>query len=252
MRHARWLIARGNVFAPSALAVAKLVVELRNAGFLPDPKSPAFAKLSFDGPREALATETGGYAVHTVENTFGGNEAAARKATTASTPLELTKDWLDDGDREELRLVWPVSHGNDADLKPPVSSPPTRYSVEIHRALEYVYPTAKSIGALDATCRCGEDLSFEWDADEVVPAFANATGIFAECEECSRTFDPAIVSASIEDPITKKKEVVPGGAAYRFAIAITADTHVGPFSRDLIALVEKEFGRSFYEVAASF
>ena len=165
-------------------------------------------------------------------------------------PLELTKDWLEDGDREELRLVWPVSSGADAGLKPPVAEAPARYAIEIHRALEYVYPTAKAIGPLDATCRCSEDLAFEWDADEVVPAFANATGIFAECEECSRTFDPAKVSAEIEDPKTKKKDAVPGGAAYRFAIEVTAATPVGAFSPELLALVEKEFGRSFYEVAA--
>ena len=250
MRHARWLIARGNVFAPSALAVAKLVVELRNAGFLPDPKAPDFAKMTFNGPRDTFARETGGYAVHTVENTFDGNEEAARKATTEPTPLDLTKDWLDDCDREELRLVWPVSDGGE--LSAPIASSPPAYGVEIHRSLEFVYPTAKGVGPLDATCRCSEDLSFEWDADEVVPAFTNATGIFAECDECSRTFDPAKVSAAIEDPTSKKKEDVPGGAAYRFAIVVIADGPVGRFSEALIALVEKEFGRSFYEVAASF
>lgn len=239
--HARWLIARGNVFAPSALAVGKLVDALRAANFLPDPRSADFGKLAHESAREIFAKETGAYAVHTVENTFGGDTKAIVKATTESVPLELTKDWLDDGDREELRLVWPVS---DASLlKAPVRAVPGRYAIELHRALEYVYPQAKGIEPLDATCKCGEDLSFEWDEDEVVPAFRSATGIFAECDECSRTFDPAKTTAEIAG------EEVAGGAAYRFALVVTADTPVGSFDPELVALLEKEFGRSFYEVA---
>ena len=38
-------------------------------------------------------------------------------------------------------------------------------------------------------------------------------------------------------------------AAYRFALVVSADTPIGAFDPELVSLLEKEFGRSFYEVA---
>jgi len=255
----RWLIARGNVFLPSATAVAKVVEDLRAAGFIVDPSSgPAFEKLHFTGARESHAKKTGGYAVRTVDKTFGDVHAMIA-ATTEPQPATMTADWLDDPDREELRLVWPVSYSRDAGLRYPLSMKPDNdevaYALEVHRAPEYVYPIADTIGRLPTTCACGEELDFEWDEEEVVPAFPSSTGIFAECDACSRTFDPSKGMAKIKNPFDGTSERVPGGAAYRFAVKVTCErafVHDArlAFSSELVAVVEKTFGRQFYEVGA--
>jgi hypothetical protein len=172
----------------------------------------------------------------------------------------MTAAWLDDPDREELRVVWPV-HGDDPlPVHYPLSYRPEgdmSYSLEVHRALEYVYPTSDTIARIPTTCACGEDLSFEWDDEEVVPAFGTATGIFAECDECSRTFDPAKVSATLTNPFDRTTDDVRGGAAYRFALKVDCGEHFVrdptlAFAPELVALVENEFGRTFYEFGSLY
>jgi hypothetical protein len=214
-RHQRWLIARGNVFLPSTAAVAKFVERLRTEKWI----------------------GSGGEAHRTVE---ADSDASPKEAQ----PSAMTKDWLDDPDREEIRLVWEGGRS-------PLSQSAARFSLEVHRAPEYVYPRAKSIGKLPTKCACGEDLSFEWDADEVTPAFESSTGIFAECEECSRTFDPSKGTATITSHDGSKNDV-PGGAAYRFAVVAVGDDVEGDakIAPELVALVENEFGRAFYEVGS--
>jgi hypothetical protein len=250
----RWLVAKGNVFLPSAATVAKLVERLRAEKWIVDPTPAELAKLRFRGGRAELAKATGGYAVKTAENTFGGDAAAQLAATTEALPTTVTAEWLADEAREEIRLVWPVD-GDDPPVKYPLSRRPegaVRWSFELHRAPEYVYPVASGIGPIPTECRCSEDLSFEWDEDEVVPAFERSTGIFAECDECSRTFDPSKGSATIKNPFDGTKDTVPGGGAYRFALKVDCGEHYVEdanlaFAPELVALVEKEFGRSFYE-----
>ncbi|MCW5831418.1 MAG: hypothetical protein KIS78_03040 [Labilithrix sp.] len=253
----RWLVARGNVFLPSAATVAKLVERLRAEGWIVDPASADLGKLRFRGEREERAKATGGYAVKTVENTFGGDERAKIAATTEALPKAITAEWLADDAREELRLVWPVDADEPSPVKYPLARRPdgaVRWALELHRAPEYVYPVVPGIGALPTECRCSEDLSFEWDDEEVVPAFERSTGIFAECDECSRTFDPSKGSATIANPFDGSKESVPGGGAYRFGLKVDCgEQYVADaaqsFAPELVALVEKEFGRSFYEFA---
>ncbi|HSO38989.1 MAG TPA: hypothetical protein VLT33_40950 [Labilithrix sp.] len=237
--YARWLIARGNSFSPAAASVVKLVERLKKEKWIP---------------------EAGGHAVTTIDNTFGSDLAAKRAASTEPQPAPLTAEWLDDEDREELRLVWPASGEAGSPVKYPLSQRPegkASYSLEVHRAAEYVYPTARTIGMVPTVCNCKEDLSFEWDEEELVPAFGNATGIFAECEECSRTFEPSKGSAIITNPFDRSTEEVRGGAAYRFALVVECgecfveDAKLA-FAPDLVALVENEFGRSFYEVGALY
>lgn len=244
------------MFQPSAAAVAKLIERLRAEGWIVDPASPDLGRLRFRGPRAERAKLTGGYAVKTVENTFGDDAAAKIAASTEAQPKVVTAEWLADEDREELRLVWPVDAADPTPVKYPLTHTPEgplTWSLELHRAPEYVYPIAPGIGRLPTECRCSEDLSFEWDEEEVVPAFENATGIFAECDECSRTFDPSKGSATLENPFDRTKETVPGGAAYRFALKVDCgacyveDPKLA-FAPELVALVEKEFGRAFYEV----
>lgn len=233
----RWLIAKGNVFLPSAASVAKLIEKLAEEGWVP---------------------ASGGHAVKTVENTFGDDSAAKRAASTEPLPKVVSAEWLADDEREEIRLVWPVAADAKSPPKYPLSRRPdggVSWKLEVHRAPEYVVPVASGIGALPTTCRCSEDLSFEWDEDEVVAAFERSTGIFAECDECSRTFDPSKGNATIENPFDGTNESVPGGAAYRFALKVDcgacyADDPTLAFDRELVALVEKEFGRAFYEVGA--
>ncbi len=224
-RYHRFLIARGNVFLPSTTALAKLAERLEREGWI-----------------TGRAT-----AVRTVEVDSGA-------PATEPAPAKLDREWLDHPDREEIRLVW-AAEGDAA--KYPLSRRPegaARWKLELHRAPEYVYPTRNTIGKLPTKCRCSEDLSFEWDEEEVKPAFAASTGIFAECEECSRTFDPSKGTATIANAFDGTKEEVEGGAAYRFALVVETEAYPRDaslaFARELVALVENEFGRSFYEVGA--
>lgn len=223
----RWLIARGNAFAPSASAVAKLVQKLR----------------------EERWVAAGGTVV-----TAGGPGAPAPRAPL---PAELDAAWLDDEGREELRLVWPADTTLGSTRSPLTGEPglAAGCTFEIHRASDFVTPVRKEIGELDCTCKCGEDLAYEWDPEEVVPPFEQAAGIFTECEECSRTFDPSKGFAKITNPTDGSVEEVAGGAAYRFALVVTTpapptDAKVA-FAPELVALLEKEFGRVFYQLATT-
>ena len=91
----------------------------------------------------------------------------------------------------------------------------------------------------------------------MVPAFRSSGGIFAECEACSRTFDPGKRSAAITNPFGGGPQQVLGGAAYRFALKVdcgesfVADPSLS-FARELVALVEGEFGRDFFEVGSLY
>jgi hypothetical protein len=255
----RWLIAKGNVFLPSVAAVAKLVEKLRKERWIADPKSPDFARLRFEGKRVDRAKASGGYAVHTIENTYGKDLGAKIAASTEPLPAALDAEWLDHPDREEIRLVWPVDVvSGDAPVKYPFDRKPdgaVRWALEVHRAPEYVVPISDSFETIETTCACGEDLAFEWDDEEVVPAFGASTGIFAECEECSRTFDPSKRSAKITNPLDETSKELPGGAAYRFAVEVStwqssALDVATAFAPELVALVEAEFGRSFYQVGS--
>lgn len=260
VEYARWLVAKSSYFLPEAPSIAKLVEALRAERWIVDPASPELAKLRFEGLRAQHAKATGGYAVKTVENTFGTDVRAKLAASTEPTPLSLTKDWLDDASREELRLVWPVTSDASLSLRHPLSHQPegpVSYVLEVHRAPEYVYPVGENLDPIATECACGEDLAFEWDDEELVPAFADSTGIFAECEACSRTFDPTKATARLGNPFDESGEEVRGGAAYRFALKVdcgksfVADPKLA-FSRELVELVEKQFGRSFHEFGATY
>lgn len=261
-RYQRWLITRGNSFAPAPASIVKLVERLRKEKWIVDPASPELAKLRFEGKREQHAKASGAYAVRTVDNEFGEDAAAKIAASTEAVPAALTKEWIGDPSREELRLVWPVSGpaAVTAGLEYPLSMKPegdASWALEIHRCDEYVYPTSSSIGPLPTICNCKEDLSFEWDDEELVPTFAASSGIFAECEECSRTFDPSQGTAELKNPFDGSTTEVRGGAAYRFAIKVdcgksfVADAKLA-FNPKLVALIENEFGRELYEVGCGY
>ncbi|HEY8041148.1 MAG TPA: hypothetical protein VIF15_15180 [Polyangiaceae bacterium] len=261
VEYERWLIAKGNVFLPSAAAIAKLVERLRKEQWIPDPAAPEFARLRFPGRRARHAAATGGYAVRTVENTFGDDLAAKLAATTEPQPRAITAGWLDHPDREELRLVWPVEGDEPLPVKYPLSRKPdggVAYSLELHRAPEYVYPISETIEPVPTVCACGEDLAFHWDDDEVVAPFGASSGIFAECEACSRTFDPSKGAALVTNPFDGTASRVPGGAAYRFALKVDCgkcfaqDDPQLAFAPELVALVEDEFGRAFSQVGSIY
>jgi hypothetical protein len=260
VEYERWLIAKGSIFSPSAAAVAKLIDRLRKEKWIADPEAADFARLRFAGERAKLAAATGGYAVHTVDNDFGDDRAAKVAASTEPQPRAMTATWLEHPAREELRLVWPVEADEPSPLKYPLSrrpGGPVSYALEMHRAPEYVYPVSESIASVPTVCACGEDLAFQWDEDEVVPPFGASTGIFAECEACSRTFDPAKGVARITNPFDGTEAQIRGGAAYRFALKVDCgkcfveDPQLA-FAPELVALVEDEFGRAFFELGAVY
>jgi hypothetical protein len=230
----RWLIAKGNVLSPGPAAIVKLVERLRKEKWIP---------------------ASGGHAVRTVD------KADAAKATE-KLPTDITADWIAGApEREEMRMVWTVEGDAAKDLEYPLSMKPegkVAYSIEIHRAPEFVYPVADNIEMIDTTCNCDEDLTFDWDEDEVVPAFKSCVGIFAECEECSRTFDPAKESATITNAFDEDDdEEVFGGAAYRFALKVDCgksfveDAKLA-FAADLVKLFEEEFGRASLQFGAKY
>jgi hypothetical protein len=262
VEYERWLIARGNVFHPSADAIVKLVAKLRAEGWLHEPGAPELSTFQFKGRREQHGQQTGAYAVRRVENTFGdGPDALFAKiaGSTESVPAGLDAAWVKDPSREDMRLVWLVS-ADKTTLKYPLTrrpEGPVHYSFEIHRASDFIYPISDSIDELVAECRCGNDLAYEWDDDEFVNPFGAASCIATECTECSRTFDPSKVTARVENPFDGSEDKVPGGAAYQFAIKIDCGKNVVQkadlcFAPELVELMGKEFGRNFYEVGSTY
>ncbi len=256
----RWLIAKGNVFCPSAEAIVKLVAKLREEKWLVAPDSPELATLRFSGRREQVGQKTGAFAVKKIANTFGdGRDALFAKiaASTESVPANLDAAWLKDPSREDLNLVWLVS-ADATSLKYPLTrrpDGPVSYRFEIHRAIDFIYPMGSSIDELETECRCGHDLAYEWDEEEWVNPFGATTCIATECTECSRTFDPSKVMASVQNPFDESDAEVPGGAAYQFAIKIACGERFvrNPdlaFAPELVELCGKEFGRNFYQVGS--
>lgn len=262
VEYERWLIAKGNVFHPSAEAIAKLVAKLQAEKWIVEPGAPELATFQFKGRREQHGQKTGAYAVKRVENTFGdGPDALFEKikGSTESVPANLDAAWLKDPSREDLRLVWLVS-ADKTSLKYPLTrrpDGPASYRFEIHRASDFLYPHSENIDELPSECRCGNDLAYEWDEDEYVNPFGATYCIATECTECSRTFDPSKVVARVENPFDGSEAEVPGGAAYQFAIKIDCGKSVVEnadlaFAPELVELLGKEFNRSFYEVGSTY
>ncbi len=266
VEYARWLVAKSSYFLPEAPSIASFIEALRAGKWIADPATGDLTLLRFEGLRAEFAKVTGGYAIRTVDHTFGENVRAKLSATTESTPLVLTKEWLDHAEREELRLVWPVAPKAARPVLYPLFPEPSdaactaaTYTLEVHRALEYVVPMTDLFESIPTLCACGEELAFEWDDEELVPAFSDSTGIFAECEACSRTFDPTKGAARLGNPFDETTDEVRGGAAYRFALKVnlvsTSSLSAGPkltFAPELVALVEKHFGRTFHEFGAAY
>ena len=237
--YVRWLIAGGNAFRPAAASILKLVERLQKEKFLPT---------------------SGGVAISTIESEQHEDkdvEKARRQPLPAALVAWLKSGDGEEGERDEVRLVWPVADAAAAGLRYPLNQAPAGaagYALEVHRADSYVYPSAENIGKVPTLCNCKEDQAFEWDEDEVVAAFDSSTGIFAECEACSRTFEPNKGTAMIGDPFGGPKEEVRGGAAYRFALVAVCDAWTPDsslrFAPELVQILESEFGRTFYEVGA--
>jgi hypothetical protein len=263
--YSRWLIPKGNEFLPGATSIEGLVQRLRKEHWIVDASTLASSR--FEGILEGMAASTGGLALRTVDNTFGKDSRARLLGHAEPQPWELSADWLDDPEREDLRLVWPVERGGVVSntlypLLYPLSLFPNssvrddsvRYALEIHRSSDYVYPQADDIGELPTECPCGDDLAFEWDEDELVPAFARSTGIFATCVACARTFEPCKRTATLIRPFDSVRSMVPGGAAYRLALKFESGAYVADpalaFHGDLVALVEEHFGRDFIQFAS--
>ncbi len=227
-RYQRWLVAKGGVFSPSSAGVAKLITRLRKESWLPEGGGASFRTVEVDG---GILREE-------------------------QLPPIVGADWLDHPSREEVRLVWPVT-GHEG-LRYPLARKPdgaAPYALEIHRSADYVVPTARTVGTLPSRCACGDDLAFAWDEDEVIPAFEDSTGIFAECEACSRTFDPTKGAALIANPFDGSSIEVRAGAAYRFALKVDCgesfvrDAALA-FAPELAPLLEEEFGREFWQLAS--
>lgn len=162
-------------------------------------------------------------------------------------PFPLEAAWLDDPNRSDLVLRWTPARS-------PLAEAGSVLDLQIHRGEDFICPDYEQIGALESDCACGEDLAFTWDEDELPSPFGSATGIFTECSECSRTFDPAKFEATVTDVRTGQKTSVRGGAAHRFAIVVAGPLAEGAlpsaFDADFVALCEAEFGRNFYEIGA--
>jgi hypothetical protein len=262
VEYERWLIARGNVFSPGADAVLKLIAKLRAELWNIDPASPDLAKLELRGAREQRGQQTGAYAIRRIDNTFGaGRDGLLAKiaASTESVPAGLDREWLNDPEREDINLVWSVSTTEPVLKYPLTQRPPgaVSYRFEIHRAADFVYPISDTIDPLACECRCGNDVSFEWEPAEIENPFGATTGIWTACGECSCTFDPSKDSASVRNPFDDSEDDVAGGCAYRFAIKVDCgksfvrDARLA-FAPELVALVSEEFGRDFYEVGSVY
>ena len=235
VEYERWLLAKGAVFSPSAAAVATLVEKLRKERWIPEA---AGARRAHRGQRlrqrrreEARGEHRG--AAEGPHRARGWTIPRARSCASCG-PSRATR-------REVPAHAAPGRRG----LPTPSSSTArpstcTRSSETIESAADDVRRAARTSASSGTRTRS-------------CPRSAPRGGIFAECEACSRTFDPGKRAAAITNPFDGESEQVMGGAAYRFALKVDCGKcFVGDaalaFQRELVALVEGEFGRDFFEV----
>lgn len=242
VEYCHYLIPRPNSFRPSAEQLAGLVEAWSMDHWIAAPDSDALKKMALINgiPYEEAADI---WAHIRLSPGF------------ASVPRSLTPEWFREQMAGDLKLEFPVDHGDQIGLQYPLisdSGPPhdPYYEIQIHLSGEYVQHASELIGSEEIVCACGESLEFAADPDVFY-----ASRIRIQCPRCSAVFDPSSVRVMVRDGWTGEKSWVSGGTIYRFAIVIDCGKCI-PERKDapiranaaLVELCQKVLGHEFYGV----
>ena len=193
VEYERYLIAKGAAFSPSAAAVATLVEKLRKDKWLPDAP---------------------GHAVRTVDNDFGSDVAKKRAASTEAQAKVITAAWLE---RSLARGAAPRVAGRGRRREVSADDAPAGPGHLRNRAppLRRVrLPAGRNDRSFADDVRMRRRPRLPVGLRRGVPAFGTSGGIFAECEACSRTFDPGKRAAAITNPFDRYEEAESSAAPH--------------------------------------
>jgi hypothetical protein len=244
VEYCHYLIPRPNSFRPSSDQLAAFVDSLMNEKWIAAPGSDAFKKMAaIDGMSLANAEET--WARIWLPSGF----------TAASVPYPLTSQWFQSRLAEDVRIGFPVEHADAIGVTYPLFSDSglpndPYYEIEVHLCNEYVHHSSELIKEVEGKCSCGASLEYCPD-NEIFPGSRFKT----QCPECSTVFDPSGIAVEVRDGWTGARSIVPGGAIYRFAVAVDCGKCIPVRKRDpikanreFVNLCERIFSQKFYEV----
>ena len=246
VEYRHFLIPAENDYRPTPGEAARLVAALVEARFasrgVVDPAADTRADEALEGPGCVLSRADGD------RRAWPSPFEAEDLAQLGETDLRLT--W----DVERLGgsgLIYPMAELPDEDGAGPEEA---YYALEIHLADDFVYETSETIDPFwDVAC-CGEALDDgQAEGQAGLPPLFGPS-IRRTCPRCGRAFRPQDHVAIVRDGRTGKTAERPGGATYRFAVSVDCGKcfprsgAAVAMNRDLVAIVERTLGRSFYEV----
>jgi hypothetical protein len=249
VEYVHYLIPEDNTYKPRPEDLSRLVNALVDSGFVIKTGADTFTRETIntfgdDDP----AVLTGCY-VHLGEGEYSPFLCPCSARDIAA--------W---GERD-YRIVWTVDSINELELKYPLNPFPewgdAYYELQLHVAKEFVYHTSESIDPFDRVhCECGRSLEPGYDFSpwfDGPPVFRDRR-IPRNCLSCGRPFRPQELVAQVRDLRTGVPIDRPGGATYLFAVVIDCGKGFAregcpiQSSKEFLALVEKSFGRKFYQL----
>jgi hypothetical protein len=242
VEYCHYLIPRPNSFRPNGRQMAVLVESLAKDNWIAAPDSDALRQMAL---LDGMPYEEGADSWAHIRLSPG----------FTSVPRSLTPEWFQIQTAGDLRLGFPVNHGDQIGLRYPLindAGPPDDpyYEIELHLSRDYVHHVSELIEPAPTVCACGEPLAYEVDHDVFY-----AARIRMQCPRCSATFDPSSIRVVVRDGWTADKSFVEGGTIYRFAVVIDCGKCI-PERRhvpiranpSLVDLCQRAVGHRFYEV----
>jgi DNA-directed RNA polymerase subunit RPC12/RpoP len=243
VEYRHYLIPRPNFFRPDVGQLCSFLQELIAHKWI-SPLASAQVR--------RMLTERPGMTYHELAARTGAFAKTARGFSTV--PGSWSLKWEKYLNKDTL-LSWPVTDLSMLDLRYPFEHlnsvrDEVYYDLEIHLSCDYVYRCSECIDPFDDTnCRCGQSLEYAND-DRVF----YASRIRYQCPDCGREFDVSQKPAVLKNGLTGEKSTVPGGATYRFALAVDCGKWLPSRSAvinlhpDLVDLCQSALQHPFYEV----
>ena len=250
VEYKRLLIPEERELAPSAGAVARLVDELREQRWIPDPSSEAFHHARGGVPLGAAGWCRSRKKPATRDRPARIVWERTRSAVTVeeleARPGPKVLTWWLSGDPTGAVAVGGLRYPLTA--MPDVS--PVDYEIELRWAADAWFTPFgfECIEPLATGCRCGAEL-----------ADAEGETVRARCPRCGRAWDPLAQRATIASQLDgTRAAAVAGGVAHRFGITVDCGKCFAHeeerlvFQPALRRLVEAELGARFVEIGVVY
>ncbi len=256
VEYRHYLIPEENDFRPGPVEAARLIAALVEARFVARTEADPFpTPFSYSQTHEY----TEGSSCFLLTPADRGAVGDGRPWPSPCKAEDLAR--LGAGD---FRLGWDVEPLETSGLVYPLTEVPddAYYTLELHFADDFVYETSEQIDPFrdsDVTC-CDRRLDYWVPNDEEGPSMF-AQRIRRTCPSCGREFRPQHHLANHRHPLTgerRERRERLGGATYRFAVFVDCGKcfpyPVKRFlmNRDLVAIVERTLGRTFYEIGTVY